>query len=75
MRSILGFLPAFHSFGITATSLLPLIGGMRVVHHPDPTDAAGLARKTAAYRPTMLVGTPTFVSYILERPSRATWTR
>jgi long-chain-fatty-acid--[acyl-carrier-protein] ligase len=64
---ILGFLPAFHSFGIAATSLLPLLGGMRVVHHPDPTDAAGLARKTAAYRPTMLVGTPTFVSYILER--------
>jgi long-chain-fatty-acid--[acyl-carrier-protein] ligase len=64
---ILGFLPAFHSFGIAATSMLPLIGGMRVVHHPDPTDAAGLARKTAAYRPTMLVGTPTFVSYILER--------
>ena len=64
---ILGFLPAFHSFGIAVTSLLPLIGGMRVVHHPDPTDAAGLARKTAAYRPTMLVGTPTFVTYIVER--------
>lgn len=64
---IFGFLPAFHSFGIAATSLLPLIGGMRVVHHPDPTDAAGLARKTAAYRPTMLVGTPTFVSYIVDR--------
>ena len=66
-HSMLGFLPAFHSFGIAATTLLPIVGGMRVVHHPDPTDAARLARKIAAYQPTLLVGTPTFVSYILER--------
>jgi len=65
--SILGFLPAFHSFGMSGTTLMPLLGGMRLIHHPDPTDAGGLARKVAAYRPTMLVGTPTFVSYIVER--------
>jgi long-chain-fatty-acid--[acyl-carrier-protein] ligase len=64
---LLGFLPAFHSFGIAVTTVLPILGGMRVVHHPDPTDAGGLARKIAAYKPTMLVGTPTFVSYIVER--------
>jgi long-chain-fatty-acid--[acyl-carrier-protein] ligase len=64
---ILGFLPAFHSFGLSVTGLLPLLGGLKVVRHPDPTDAAGLARKVAAYKPTILVGTPTFVSYILDR--------
>jgi long-chain-fatty-acid--[acyl-carrier-protein] ligase len=64
---LLGFLPAFHSFGIAATTLLPLLGGMKVVHHPDPTDAARLARKITAYRITFLVGTPTFISYILDR--------
>jgi long-chain-fatty-acid--[acyl-carrier-protein] ligase len=64
---LFGFLPPFHSFGIAACVLLPLLGGMRVVHHPDPTDAAGLARKIASYRITMLVGTPTFVSFIFER--------
>src|SRR5437870_3180336 len=64
---LLGFLPPFHSFGIAAGMLLPLLGGMRVVHHPDPTDAAGLARKITAYRVTMLIGTPTFTSYIFER--------
>jgi long-chain-fatty-acid--[acyl-carrier-protein] ligase len=68
--SILGFLPAFHSFGMTVTCLMPLLGGMRVVHHPDPTDAAGLARKIGTYRPTILVGTPTFVNYIIERSER-----
>ncbi|HEV3255710.1 MAG TPA: AMP-binding protein [Gemmataceae bacterium] len=65
--SILGFLPAFHSFGMSGTTLMPLLGGMRVVHHPDPTDAGGLTRKVAGYRPTVLVGTPTFVSYIVDR--------
>jgi long-chain-fatty-acid--[acyl-carrier-protein] ligase len=65
--SILGFLPAFHSFGLTVTGLLPLLGGCRVIHHPDPTDAAGLARKAAAYRPTLLAGTPTFVQFLFER--------
>jgi long-chain-fatty-acid--[acyl-carrier-protein] ligase len=65
--SMLGFLPAFHSFGMSVTGLLPILGGMRVVHHPDPTDAGALARKIGTYRPTMLCGTPTFVGYILER--------
>lgn len=64
---MIGFLPAFHSFGIAAGILLPVLGGMKVVHHPDPTDSAGLARKIGAYKATMLVGTPTFVSYIVDR--------
>jgi len=62
---LLGFLPPFHSFGLSANLVLPLVGGVRVVHHADPTDAAGLVRKIAAYRPTLLLTTPTFFSYIL----------
>ncbi len=64
---MLGFLPLFHSFGLNVCGLLPLISGMKVVHHPDPTDASALARKAAAYHVTLLMGTPTFVGYILER--------
>jgi len=62
---LLGFLPPFHSFGLSGNMVLPLAGGMRVVHHADPTDAAGLARKIAAYKPTLLLTTPTFFNYIL----------
>jgi long-chain-fatty-acid--[acyl-carrier-protein] ligase len=65
--SLLGFLPAFHSFGMAVTGLMPILGGMKVVRHPDPTDAGGLVRKVAAYRPTLLAGTPTFVSYLIDR--------
>lgn len=62
---LLGFLPPFHSFGSSGNVVLPLVGGVRVVHHADPTDAAGLAKKIAAYKPTLLLTTPTFFSYIL----------
>ena len=62
---LLGFLPPFHSFGMSGNVVLPMVGGVRVVHHADPTDAAGLARKIAAYKPTLLLTTPTFFSYIL----------
>jgi len=62
---LLGFLPPFHSFGLSGNMVLPLVGGVRVVHHADPTDAAGLARKIAAYQPTLLLTTPTFFGYIL----------
>jgi acyl-CoA synthetase (AMP-forming)/AMP-acid ligase II/1-acyl-sn-glycerol-3-phosphate acyltransferase/acyl carrier protein len=64
---VLGFLPAFHSFGMTVTTLLPLLIGVRVVHHPDPTDAASLVHKIKSYGATVLVGTPTFIHYMLER--------
>ncbi len=65
--SVLGFLPLFHSFGHTVTGILPLLVGFKVLHHPDPTDANGLVRKIAGYKPTIMAGTPTFLNFILEK--------
>ncbi len=65
--ALLGFLPSFHSFGVTVTALLPILAGARVVHHPDPTDATLLVRKIKMYKPTILCGTPTFVGFIAAR--------
>lgn len=62
---LLGFLPPFHSFGLSATTLMPLLTGTRVVHYPNPTDARGLVHMIATYRPTLLFTTPTFLSYML----------
>jgi long-chain-fatty-acid--[acyl-carrier-protein] ligase len=66
-NSGLVFLPLFHSFGHTVTGLLPLFIGLKVVYHPDPTDAGALAGKCAAYKTTILAATPTFLSYLFEK--------
>ncbi|WP_422926282.1 AMP-binding protein [Singulisphaera sp. PoT] len=65
--SLLGFLPMFHSFGFTVTGLLPLLGGIRVVHRPDPTASAALARKVGTYRPSFVIGTSTFIEHLFDR--------
>jgi long-chain-fatty-acid--[acyl-carrier-protein] ligase len=64
--SVLGFLPMFHSFGFTMTGLCPLLGGVRTIHHADPTDTAGLRWKIAAYATKVLVGMPSLVARLLE---------
>jgi long-chain-fatty-acid--[acyl-carrier-protein] ligase len=61
---LLGFLPSFHSFGLLANVLAPVLAGIRVAHYPDPTDAAGLVRTVATYKTTIVVTTPTFLSYL-----------
>lgn len=62
--SLLAFLPPFHSFGLMGNVLAPILSGTPAVHHPDPTDARGLVRLAAAYRATIMVTTPTFLSYM-----------
>ena len=57
---MLGTLPIFHSFGLTVTTLLPLIEGIPVASHPDPTDGFGIGKIAAKYEATMLFATATF---------------
>lgn len=62
---LLGFLPPFHSFGLTVTSILPLAIGAATVYHANPTESWVLARLIKAYHVTLIVGTPTFLAGIL----------
>lgn len=57
---MLGTLPIFHSFGLTVSTLLPLIEGIPVVCHPDPTDGYGIAKMSSKYHATFLFATATF---------------
>lgn len=54
-------LPPFHSFGLTVTTMMPMLEGVPVVCHPDPTDVIGIAKAIARYRATVLCGTATFL--------------
>jgi long-chain-fatty-acid--[acyl-carrier-protein] ligase len=60
-----GFLPPFHSFGLTVTTIMPLVSGVRVAYHPNPTEYRRIAKGCEGYRITRLCGTPTFISGIL----------
>ncbi len=62
---LIGFLPPFHSFGLTVTMLLPLCGGAQIVYHPNPTEADTLAKIIESYGVTLLIGTPTFLGGIV----------
>ena len=58
---VMASLPLFHAFGLTVTCLMPLIEGVPVVCHPDPTDAVGVGKAVARYRATVLCATATFL--------------
>ncbi len=57
---MLGTLPIFHSFGLTVSTLFPLIESVPVVCHPDPTDGYGIAKLSVKYNATLLFATATF---------------
>ncbi len=58
---IMANLPLFHAFGLTVTTFLPLVEGVPMVCHPDPTDALGCAKAIARHRATFLCSTSTFL--------------
>lgn len=58
---MMGSLPPFHSFGLTVTSLLPLIEGIPVVCHPDPTDVVNIAKAISRHNVTVMCATATFL--------------
>jgi len=57
---VMASLPLFHAFGLTVTQFMPLIEGLPLVCHADPTDALGTAKAIARYQVTLLCGTSTF---------------
>ena len=58
---LMGSLPLFHAFGLTVTGFMPMVEGIPVVCHPDPTDALNIARGIARYQATVFSGTSTFL--------------
>jgi len=57
---VLASLPLFHAFGLTAATWLPMIEGLPMVCHPDPTDALGIGKAAAKFNATVMFGTSTF---------------
>jgi acyl-[acyl-carrier-protein]-phospholipid O-acyltransferase/long-chain-fatty-acid--[acyl-carrier-protein] ligase len=58
---VMASLPLFHAFGLTVTQFMPLLEGLPMVCHADPTDVLGVAKAIAKNRVTLLCGTSTFL--------------
>ncbi|MEA3277107.1 MAG: acyl-[ACP]--phospholipid O-acyltransferase [Pseudomonadota bacterium] len=58
---VMANLPLFHAFGLTVTTFMPLLEGIPMICHPDPTDALGGAKAIARHRATLLCSTSTFL--------------
>lgn len=58
---VMSTLPLFHAFGLTVTTFMPLVEGMPIICHPDPTDVVNIAKAIAKYRATIFCGTSTFL--------------
>lgn len=58
---VLSSLPPFHAFGLTVTTFLPLLEGIKSVTHADPTDALGVAKAVAKNNVSIMCGTSTFL--------------
>ncbi|MDO4583185.1 MAG: MFS transporter [Planctomycetia bacterium] len=68
--SAIGVLPFFHSFGFTGTLWTVLTRGMKGYYHYSPLEVRPIAKLCRKYRPTMLVGTPTFLRTYARRMER-----
>lgn len=64
------FLPPFHSFGFTVTSIMPLISGLKVIYHPNPNESRRIVKGIYRYSATHLCGTPTFINGIVRTASK-----
>ena len=68
---VMASLPLFHAFGFTVTQLLPLIEGLPLVSHPDPTDVSGVANAVAKHSATIMFGTSSMLR-LFNRSSKVT---
>jgi len=64
--ALYGFLPPFHSFGFTITTVLPMISGIKAAYHPNPTEGRRIARGCHYYGITLMCGTPTFINGVFK---------
>ena len=60
------FLPPFHSFGLTVSTLAAPLLGLRASFYPNPNETHRIVKGIETYKGTILCGAPTFLKRILK---------
>ncbi len=71
--ALLCSLPIFHSFGLMATTLLPLLYGFSMVSYPSPLEAKKLNELIETHKCRLVISTPTFARSMLRRSHENTF--
>lgn len=58
---LIGVLPFFHAFGLTATLWMPLVADAAAAYHTSPLEPDAIGQLTREQRGTILLSTPTFL--------------
>lgn len=58
---VMNVLPVFHGFGLTGGLVLPLLTGVKVLLYPSPLHYRQVPKAAAAFKPTFMLGTDTFL--------------
>jgi acyl-[acyl-carrier-protein]-phospholipid O-acyltransferase/long-chain-fatty-acid--[acyl-carrier-protein] ligase len=65
----LAILPYFHVFGLTVCLWLPFYLGATIITHTNPLDLKGICNTAREEKPTVMVGTPSFMQGYLRKSS------
>ena len=65
--SLLGNLPMFHSFGLSAFFWIPMMTGTKVVYIPNPLDASGAINAVKQHKLTILLAIPSLLQSYMRK--------
>ncbi|MDF7824680.1 MFS transporter [Pontiellaceae bacterium B12227] len=68
-HSMCAILPLFHAFGYLGLMWWPLLKGIRVAYHPNPTQTARVVQLIREEKLTALLATPTFLQNYMRKAS------
>src|SRR5437899_8389495 len=70
-EKLLGAIPLFHVYGLTAVMLLSIVKGGEVILYPNPRDIGAILKLIHKTKPSLFPGVPTMYIAILRHPNLA----
>ncbi len=65
---VLGAIPLFHVYGLTAVMLAPIVRGNQVILHPNPREIGQILKLISKTKPAIFPGVPTMYIAIMSHP-------